>query len=352
MDLSIVILSWNTKALTRNCLRSIFDNVKDIAFETIVVDNDSSDGSADMVAREFPQIKLIRNSENLGFTKGNNQGFKESEGEYILFLNSDTITPPPDFDSVILAEAGIQKANIERNADALNPRLRGGDNRRSDSDDKKSQLRKMVDKMHEDKSIGMLTPKLIYPDGKFQDEYYRKLPSITQTFWVYLAPFNKLTHRIKFLRKRFLSDLDPNKSRYADDFNIPGAAPLMSREAHKKIGGRDENIFYWLEDVDLCWSLKKAGYKLYYLADATIIHLGGRSNAMWEDLRKMLDFRRGYVYVFRKHKGKFQGFIVKWMFILDALLLIFPVFAIGLFAKKYRGKANVFWQFALKFLKT
>jgi hypothetical protein len=197
----------------------------------------------------------------------------------------------------------------------------------------------------------MLTPKLIYPDGKFQDEYYRKLPSISQTFWVYLVPLNKLTYKVKFLRRRFLSDLNPDKSCYAEDFNIPGAAPMMLREAHEKIGGRDENIFYWLEDVDLCWSFKKAGYKLYYLADATIIHLGGQSNAMWADLRKMLDFRRGYVYIFRKHKGKFQGFIIKWLFILDALLLIVPIFIIGLFVKHYRGKANVFWQFVLEFSK-
>ena len=324
MDLSIVVLSWNTKDLTKQCLKSIYDNVKDVAFETIVVDNGSSDGSAEMVAREFPQVKLVRNSENLGFTKGNNRGFKESGGEYVLFLNSDTIIPPVDF------SPGLP---------------------RSVPGTAQSQLRKMVDKMRGDKSIGMLTPKLIYPDGEFQDEYYRKLPSISQTFWVYLAPLNKLTHKIKFLRRRFLSDLDSNKSCYADDFNIPGAAPLMSREAHEKIGGRDENIFYWLEDVDLCWSLEKAGYKLYYLADATIIHLGGQSNAMWEDLRKMLDFRRGYVYVFRKHKGKFQGFIIKWMFILNALLLVLPVFVIGLFVKQYRGKAKVFWQFVLEFSK-
>lgn len=313
MTLSIVILSWNTRELTRQCLESIYDNVKDLDYEVIVVDNGSADGSVDMVAKEFSQVKLIGNSENLGFTKGNNQGFKASRGEYVLFLNSDTIVPSSE----------------------------GG----------KSQLRKMVDKMQEDPSIGMLTPKLIYPDGTFQDEYYRKLPTLTQTFWVYLFPFNKLTHKIKFLRRRFLSDVNPNKSGYIENYNVPGAAPIMSREAHEKIGGRDENIFYWMEDVDLCWSFKQAGYKLYYLADATIIHIGGMSNIMWDDLRKMLDFRKGYLYVFRKHKGKFQGFIVKWMFILNALLAAPFLMVLGLIRRKYWYKGVAALKFVRRFLR-
>jgi hypothetical protein len=322
LTLSIIILSWNTHDLTRNCLRSIFDNVRDVALEVIVVDNGSSDGSAEMIEKEFPQVKLIKNSENLGFTKGNNQGFKASRGEYALFLNSDTIIPEVDVDR-------------PRTDLGLRPR---------------SVLGRMIDKMKEDRSIGMLTPKLVYPDGAFQDEYYRKLPSLTQTFWVYLFPFNKLTHNIKFLRQRYLSGVDANKSGYIENFNVPGAAPLMSREAHEKIGGRDENIFYWLEDVDLFWSLKKAGYKMYYLAEATIIHLGGQSNIMWDDLRKMLDFRKGYLYVFRKHKGNLQGFIVKWMFILNALISAPFLMLFGIFGKKYWRKGAAAAKFAWRFL--
>lgn len=314
MTLSIVILSWNTLELTRNCLRSIFDSVNDIDFEVIVVDNGSPDGSADMVEQEFPQVILIKNSENLGFTKGNNQGFKASRGEYILFLNSDTIIPPPS--------------------------------------GRKSQLRKMVEAMKKDKSIGALTPKLLNPDGTFQWEFYRKIPNLVRTFWVYLVPINKLTHHIKFLRKRYLVDIDKNKSQYLEDANAPGAALLMSREAHEKIGGRDENIFYWMEDVDLWFSLKKAGYKLYYLADAKIIHYGAASSAMWDDLRKMLDFRTGYVYVFHKHKGKFQGFIVKWMFILNALFVAPILLILGIFRKKYFDKGIVALKFTWKFLNT
>ena len=313
MTLSVIILSWNTRELTRQCLKSIYDNAKDLDYEVIVVENGSSDDSADMVAGEFPQVKLIRNSENLGFTKGNNQGFKDSRGEYILFLNSDTIVPV--------------------------------------SENKKSQLCKMIEAMEKDKFIGALTSKLLNPDGSFQWEFYRKIPNLSRTFWVYLAPFNKLTHSIKFLRKRYLVDIDENKSQVLEDANAPGAALLMSREAHKKIRGRDENIFYWMEDVDLWFSLREAGYKLYYLADAEIIHYGAASSAMWDDLRKMLDFRTGYVYVFRKHKGRFQGFIVKWMFILNALLTAPFLLVLGLIKRKYWSKGVVTLKFVWKFMR-
>ena len=351
MDLSIVILSWNTLELTRNCLRSIFDNISDVDFEIIVVENGSQDGSPEMIEKEFPQVKLIKNNYNSGFTKGNNQGFCASRGEYILFLNSDTIIPSPRKNChAELVSASNDFSEILKQVQ--DDKEKSGDDKKGNGDGEiKSQLRKMVDKMKSDKLIGMLTPKLIYPNGKFQDEYYRKLPSIIQTFWVYLFPFNKLTHNIKFLRQRYLSDVNPEKSGYIEDFNVPGAAPLISREAYEKVGGRDKNIFYWMEDIDLFWSMKKAGYKMYYLSEATIIHLGGMSNIMWDDLRKMLDFRKGYVYVFRKHKGKFQGFIVKWMFILNALISAPFLMLCGIFGKKYWQKGTAALKFSGKFLR-
>jgi GT2 family glycosyltransferase len=337
MELSIVILSWNTLELTRNCLRSIFDNAKDLECEVIVVDNGSQDGSPEMIEKEFPQVKLIKNNYNSGFTKGNNQGFRASRGEYVLFLNSDTIIPPLD-KHIFSPVSGCRP--IPPHPPSRQPNT---------GESYKSQLHKMVDKMKDDVSIGMLTPKLVYPDGRFQDEYYRKLPSLAQTFWVYLFPFNKLTHSVKFLRRRYLSDVNPDKSGYITDYNVPGAAPIISRAAYEKISGRDENIFYWMEDIDLFWSMQKAGYKMYYLAEATIIHLGGMSNIMWDDLRKMLDFRRGYLYVFRKHKGKFQGFIVKWMFILNALVSAPFLMLCGIFGKKYWKKGIAALKFVWKF---
>jgi GT2 family glycosyltransferase len=313
VTLSIIILSWNTKELTQQCLKSIFDNVKDIDFEVIVVDNGSNDGSAEMIEKEFPQVILIKNKENLGFTKGNNQGFERSRGEYVLFLNSDTIIPSPD--------------------------------------NGKSQFWKMVEAMRADKKIGILTPKLLNEDGTFQYELFRKYPNLAQTFWLYSAPQNRLTYKIPFLRKRYLTDINQNKSGYIDDYVVSGAAAMIPRKIYEKIGGRDEKIFYWMEDVDLCEVIKKTGYHLYYLAGASITHLCGRSNAMWDDLKKMLDFRTGYMYFYRKHRPHWQSVVVKWIFILNSLFWILPLYFVGLFIKKYRGKAKIFWQFARQFSK-
>jgi len=311
LTLSIVILSWNTKDLTRNCLRSIFDNVDDLECEVIVVDNDSQDGSAEMIEKEFPQVKLIKNLENIGFARGNNQGFCESRGEYVLFLNSDTIAPSPK---------------------------------------EKSYLRKMVEAIKNDNKIGALAPKLVYPDGEFQDEFFRKIPSLAQTFWLYLLPMSKLTYKIDFLRKRYLTDINPEKSVFVSDINLPGTALLMPSKLCRDLGGWDEGTFYWLEDVDLCQRIKKAGYKLYYFADAEIIHLGGASSAMWDDFKKMYNFRKAYLYYFRKHKSAFQSFLVKWLFILNALTSAPFLLFFGIFKRRFWKKGIAALKFSWRFL--
>ena len=357
MTLSIIILSWNTKDLTRNCLRSIFANVKDLEYEVIVVDNASQDNSAEMIEKEFSQVKLIKNLENIGFARGNNQGFAISRGEYVLFLNSDTIVPSPNFISVIPAfncgaitgKAGL-KAGIHTksndDSEIIDSRLRGNDNEVIN----KSPLRKMMEVMKNDSKIGALAPKLVYPDGEFQDEFFRKIPSLAQTFWLYLLPMSKLTYKIDFLRKRYLTDINPEKSVFVSDINLPGTALLMPSKLCRDLGGWDEGTFYWLEDVDLCQRIKKAGYKLYYFAEAEIIHLGGASSAMWDDFRKMYNFRKAYLYYFRKHKGAFQSFLVKWLFILNALFSAPFLLFFGIFKRKFWKKGIAALKFSWKFL--
>ena len=307
-SLSIIIVNWNTKDLLKNCLKSIYQYTSDLDFEVIVVDNGSSDGSIEMIRQEFPQIILIANSENLGFAKANNLGFEKSRSalpEYVLFLNSDTLI-------------------------------------------KENSFLKMVEVLRKDRKIGVLSPKLIEPDGKFQQEFYRKFPSLSQTFWLYLPPLNKLTYKIGFLRRKYLSDIK-QKSGPVDNVNLPGACLMMPAEVFRKIGLWDENFWIWLEDVDLCWRIKLAGYKLYFLSEAEIIHFGGSSFEKWDSFKMIYNFRLSYLKYFRKHKRKFQAFLVKWLFILNALFLILPLIFIGFFAKKYWEKASAFWKFIKEF---
>ena len=112
MDLSVIIVNWNTKKLLDNCLSSIFKLTKGITFEIIVVDNGSKDGSAQMVKEKFPQVKLIPNRDNLGFTKANNQGIKIEKGKYILLLNSDTYLIENSFSKLIKKAKTLQSLGV------------------------------------------------------------------------------------------------------------------------------------------------------------------------------------------------------------------------------------------------
>lgn len=309
MTLSVIIVNWNTKDLLRQCLNSIYQHTSGLDFEVIVVDNGSSDGSVEMIRNDFPQVVLIANQQNLGFAKANNLGFEKSRStlpEYVLFLNSDTLI-------------------------------------------KENSFLKMVEIFKNNKTIGALSAKLIYPNGQFQEEFYRKFPSLSQTFWLYLLPLNRLTFKINFLKQRYLTSINGEKSGQINDLNLPGACLMIPSEILKKVGLWDENFWIWLEDVDLSWRIKMAGYKLCYLAETEIIHFGGASFAQWDSFKMIYNFRLSYLKYFQKHKGKFQAFLVKWLFIFNALFLILPLLFIGFFAKKYQSKAGVFWQFVKEF---
>jgi GT2 family glycosyltransferase len=340
LTLSIIILSWNTKDLTRNCLRSIFGGERDLDFEVIVVDNASQDGSAEMIEQEFPQVKLIKNKENIGFARGNNQGFQAGRGEYVLFLNSDTIIPAPKTTGtdLVVSTRSVPVAMIEAIKSPPTPLCQRGE------------FPPFAKEGEGGFKIGALAPKLVYPDGRFQYEFYRKFPNLGQTFWLYLLPMSKLTHKIRFLRKKYLTDINPEKSSFVSDINLPGTALLMPAKLCRELGGWDEGTFYWLEDVDLNLRIIKAGYKLYYLADAEIIHLGGASSALWDDFQKMYNFRKSYLYYFRKHKGGFQSFLVKWLFISNALISSPFLMVLGIFRRKFWQKGIAALKFSWNFL--
>src|SRR4030066_856653 len=134
MDLSILIVNWNTKVFLDGCLQSIYSSVKDISFEVIVVDNNSGDGSAEMVRKTFPETRLIENKENAGFARGNNQADAVSKGKVIGLLNPDTIVYPGTFE-------------------------------------------KMVDYLNTHEGVGAVSCKFLNPDGSLQRQYFRRFPT-------------------------------------------------------------------------------------------------------------------------------------------------------------------------------
>lgn len=284
--LSVVILNWNTRDLLRDCLQSVFDSWQTPVgtgrrpiptIEVIVIDNNSSDDSVKMVKKEFPQAKLICNKKNLGFARGNNRGIKKAQGKYTLILNSDTII-------------------------------------------KKGALQKMIAAAEKDKKIGALGPRLLNQDDSDQWHFHRKFPSLAQIFWVYTTILGRLTPHIPLLRQHYLSNENREKSGQTQ-LQLSGAALMMPTKLLKKLGGFDKNFFFWLEDVDLCWRIKALGYKLYYEAQAEIIHLGGASSAKWSNFERLYNFRLSMLKYFKKHQPD-QAKWVRGIFLVDVLIMI------------------------------
>jgi len=245
MDLSIIIVSYNTCEITRNCLQSIRDSNLQLSYEVIVVDNASTDGSVEMIEQEFPEIILIKNSTNNMFAKANNQGMKIARGDYFLLLNSDTIVTP---------------GNIEKMFYFISA--------------------------HSNK-IGCVGPKVLNSDGTVQSEG-KPLYSVENAFCDMFSPI--LIKLPFFLKKHLippgnkLSDKSPLRRPTGW---VSGACMMVSAKAARAVEGFDEEYFFYGEEVDFCQCLKKAGYAIWVLTDAEIIHLNGGSTA--SDSKKKQD---------------------------------------------------------------
>lgn len=252
MKASIVIVSWNVKEFLQKCLESIYRESKDFDFEIFVVDNDSRDGSAEMVSAKFPEIKLIANKENFGFAKANNIAIRKSSGDFVLLLNPDT-----------------ELVN--------NP------------------IKKMIDFLKQNPEIGILGPKLLNADKTWQPSV-RRSPNI----WNQLAIIFKFPHLFpKILNNYLMRDFDGQTARETDQ--VMGAAFMIRREVINKIGLLDECYFIWFEEVDYCRAAKKAGFKVYYWPGAEIIHHGGESFAKLSTFNKQIKYLKSVVKYFLKN---------------------------------------------------
>ncbi len=219
MDLSVIVVSYNTCRLLDECLHSLFSvDAPSEGFEVIVVDNASSDGSVAMVAAKYPQVVLIASDENLGFSAANNRGSAVATGEYLLFLNSDTVV-------------GV---------DALT---------------------KPLDFMRKNPQVGALTVRLVYPNGERDPDNHRGFPTPDNAFFHFTG----------------LSRLFPNSPRLNgyfrnyEDFSkvhsvpvIAGSYMMMPRLLDSRLGGWDETYFFYGEDIDYCYRIHEAGYEIIY----------------------------------------------------------------------------------------
>jgi GT2 family glycosyltransferase len=271
--LSIVILSWNTRDLLDACLRSIYaaDDAPDC--EVIVVDNASQDGSAEMVAESYPQAVLVRNSSNEGYARGNNIGMKQSSGDYILLLNSDT--------------------EIHEDAPAA-----------------------LVAFMDEHQDYGACGAQLRNPDGSIQHAC-KRFPGLWVTLF-FDTFLEKLFPENRVVRRYFMRDFDHAESRDVDQ--PPGACFLLRRVLLDEIGFLDEDLFLFYNDVDYCKRIWKAGYKIRFIAGARVLHHGGASTRNYQDFG--LEWHRNRVRYYRKHFGFRGALATKFAAMLKAAELI------------------------------
>ncbi len=234
VDLSVIVLSFNTKELLRQCLASLIHNSPSLKVKIIVVDNASDDGSPQMVEKEFPQVKLIINKMNVGFAKGNNIGLKEAEGDFVLFLNSDTKVEP------------------------------GG-------------LKEAVDFMRTDKKIGALSAKTLLASGKIDPDCHRGFPTPWASITYFLG-LEKLFPQSRFFGQyhQFYLGLDQNHEIDAG----AGAFMIIRREIIEKVGTWDEKYFFYGEDLDFFYRIKQAGYKVMFYAKPLLIHYKGASSGL------------------------------------------------------------------------
>ncbi len=279
MDLSIIIISYNTKDLLRKCLQSIEKAINDYSYEIIVVDNASKDGTIEMIKNEFPQVHLIINNENIGFAKANNYGIQFSKGRYILLLNSD--------------------ATLHINC-----------------------LNKMIKFMETQKNAAALSPKVLNFDNTLQSKG-NHFPSLTKALLLILK-INKILAK-KYLYKIFPNLFwDENEIRKVDW--ISGCCMLVKQDALKEIGLLPEDYFMYYEDLEWCWLAKNKGYDIWYYPEATITHMASSSpnnEIIKISVISTLTF-------FRKHSKGFYGaiyLILELILALESLILniLFPL---------------------------
>ncbi|MDD2889366.1 MAG: glycosyltransferase family 2 protein [bacterium] len=284
MELSIIILNYNGKHWLEGCLQSLFENIRSIDFEVIIVDNASTDGSIEYVEKEFSSVRIIKNKTNVGFTRGNNIGIKEAVGEYICILNNDTI---------ILSDA----------------------------------IENLLGFVKSYPSKVLAAGRLLGFDGRFQTNYTR-FPKFVQEYLNFTIFKLKAP---KFLVKK-RAYVDKKNGKYVDKVRkvdvVTGTFFIIKREDMLKLGGFDENIFIFYEDADLCFRFRKDGGHIFYYPDAVIKHyMGGYYKS-----HKLDAIKKSYqsiLYYFRKHYGRgycflFDFAVKKTIFIMLFYLMALP----------------------------
>lgn len=307
-DLSIIIVNWNSTAYLLKCLESIYAHTHETAFEIIVVDNASPDADIGIVKERFAEVVVIESIANLGFSGANNLGFRASRGEYVVFLNPDTVLVNPAFDLML------------------------------------RQVRTLP-------SLGAAGCTLLNEDGAVQTAAIQTFPTILNQ----LFDLDLLRNRFPACPLWNIAPLFAKSTKPSRVEAISGACVMFRREVFAQIGQFSEEYFMYAEDLDLCYKAAQAGFLNYYIPDGRVIHYGGRSSVRrqavvmkWRSMLQYLAKHRGYSYQFGfrvvmacsalarlavltplvllssgARRESFRGALLKWRLILEIMVTHF-----------------------------
>jgi GT2 family glycosyltransferase len=282
-DLSIILVCWNNKSYLEPCLESLYHPGLQCAFDVVVVDNGSTDGSQEMLREKYPQVRIIQNAENLGLGKASNQGIEVTKGRYILLLNNDTLVNGASFDAMV----------------------------------------KFLDDHPQAAGVG---GRLLNPDGSPQS-FYNHFSTLGEEFLI--------ASRLGESMRPWYPTITHGEEMKSVDW-IGSACLMLRREALDQVGLLDENYFIYGDEADLQYRLKQAGWEIYFLPSAHTIHYGGRSMNRWS--RRKLVYR-GKIRFYQKHYGGFKTAALRVMLVILSLLKMIP-WGISIIIPKWRERAG------------
>ncbi len=269
MDLSVIIVNWNVQELLKKCLASIERTTKNLSHEVFVIDNGSSDGSADMVRKQFPSVNLIALDRTIGFAEANDQAIQKAQGEFVLLLNPDT----------------------EIMEGALTTTIRF---------------------MKEKPQCGIAGCKLLNTDKTLQPSV-RRFPTLAAMAFIFLK-MHHVAPNHPALKKYFAKDFDYEQEQTVDQ--VMGAFFMVRKKVFDAIGLLDKDYYIWFEEVDFCKRAKNKNWQVYYTPRATIVHHKAKSFVQQSAVRKQIWFNDSAIRYFIKHDTPASAL---------ALLALYPI---------------------------
>jgi len=264
VDLSIIIVNWNSADFVRQCVRSVGEHTRGIGVEIVVIDSGSFDGCGEMLAREFPHVRFIQSDKNLGFARGNNQAAKQAAGRWLVFLNPDTELRGPALNRLFEVAAALPKA-------------------------------------------GAMGARLLNGDGTLQTSCLQSFPTVANQV------LDADLLRKWFPRSRLwgMAPLYAGSSEPAEVEGISGACLMTPRALFEQLGGFNEDYFMYYEDMDYCLKVRRAGWKNYYVPAAEIVHHGGKSSGGEHSKFSSVMMAESGWRFFRAHRGAAQAAVFR-----------------------------------------